>query len=257
MTRTGLYVERAGFLQRLNPVTKLAAAAVLVAATFLLPGLLAPPLIFLALVAPAGVLGGVARPFFSFVVKGLLPITISLVLVQGLFFPTPNPTPLQVGPLTFRLEGLRFAAQTAGRLLVLAGAPLLVFLTTHPAHLVQALTERGLPRSLGYILLVAMQLVPSMSDRATAVAEAQQSRGLETRGSLLRRARGVLPLVSPLIVGALLEVEERALALESRAFLSGGPKTTLRDLPDTSVERVARWAMALVIVALVAGRVAL
>lgn len=253
MSRTGFYVERAGVIHDLNPMTKLAAAGLLLAATFLIPGILVGPLIFAALLVPTSLLAGVGRPFLNVVFKGLLPIAISLVLVNGLFFPIPNPTPIPIGPLVFSREGLLFAAQTAGRLLVLASVPLLVFQTTHPADLVQALTERGVPRSLGYILLVALQLVPSMAERASAVADAQRSRGLETQGNLIRRARGLLPLISPLVIGALLEVEERAMALESRAFLASGPKTTLRDLPDSPAQRRARQGMLLALVALIAG----
>jgi energy-coupling factor transport system permease protein len=257
MNRTGFYIERAGFVQRLNPITKLVVAVVLIAATFLIPGLFVAPLIFAVLLIPASVLGGVGRSFLNAILKGLFPIAISLVIVQGLFYPTADPTPIRVGPLTFRLEGLLFAAQTAGRLLVLAGAPLLIFLTTHPNHLVQALTERGVPRSLGYILLVALQLIPSMTERANGVSDAQRSRGLETEGSLIKRVQGVLPLVSPLLVGVLLEVEERAIALESRAFLATGPKTTLRDLPDSAVERWVRRVMLLALVGLIVGRILL
>jgi len=257
MSRTGFYIERVGVVQRLNPMTKLAAALLLIAATFLLPDLLTAPLIFLAALVPVSLLANVGRSFFGVVAKIMLPIAISLLLVQGLFFPIPNPTPVPVGPLTFRLEGLLFAARIAGRLLVLAGAPLLIFLTTHPIDLVQSLIARGVPRSIGYILLVAMQLVPSIAERASAVADTQRSRGLETQGNLLMRARGLLPLISPLIVGVLLEVEERAAALESRAFLAAGPKTTLRDVPDSPAQRWARWALVLVFVALVTWRVAL
>jgi energy-coupling factor transport system permease protein len=250
--RTGFFVTREGPVQRLNPRTKLAAALLLLVGGFCLPGLIAAPLLFLLVLAPASIAAGVARPFLRTVLTILLPIAISVFIVQGFFFPIDNPTLIPIGPLALRLEGLRFAARTAGRLLVLAGAPLLVLQTTHPVSLVQALIERGLPRSAGYIILVAMQLAPAMTERAAAVADAQQSRGLETQGNLLVRARGLLPLVSPLIVGLLLEVEERALALESRAFLASGPKTTLYDLPDTPAERALRWLMLIAALALLA-----
>src|ERR1043165_3185358 len=101
-----------------------------------------------------------------------------------------------------------------------------------------------MPRSVGYILLVSLQIVPDMSTRAAAILEAQRSRGLETQGGL-RRVRALAPLVGPLIVGALVDVEERAMALESRAYTAPGPKTSLRELVDTPAQRVARWLIAL------------
>ena len=87
-----------------------------------------------------------------------------------------------------------------------SGSPLRIVLlllrTTHPADLVFALTEHSLPRSFCYILLVTLQIIPDMSARATAILEAQRSRGLETQGGL-RQVRALAPLVGPLVVGAL------------------------------------------------------
>lgn len=245
-----------GRIQALHPLTKLAAAVLLVAATYLLPGLLAPLLIFfvvVALAAAAGVLGS----FLGTTLKALIPITFSLFLIQGVLFPPPDATPLlTLGPITLTREGLVFAFLTSTRLLAFTSTILLVLRTTHPADLVAALTSLGLPRSVGYILLVTLQIIPDMVARATAIIEAQRSRGLETEGGL-RRLRALAPLVGPLIVGALLDVEERAMAIESRAFLTPGPKTTLRVLADTPLQRVARWIMLLAVLGLVGWRLAL
>src|SRR6185503_9947864 len=134
------------------------------------------------------------------------------------------------------------------RLLVLSTTALLLLRTTHPADLVFALTERGLPRSIGYILLVTLQIAPDMISRATAILEAQGG---------LRRVRALVPLVGPLVVGALVDVEERAMAIESRAYTAPGPKTSLRELVDTTGQRIARWLLPLGIVALIAWRIVL
>ena len=249
------YLPGTSLLHRLHPLTKITAAALVILATYLLPWLIAPLLIFMVLLALAAV-SEVARPFLRTALRVLLPITISLFVIQGLLFPSPDAAPLPRGPITLRREGLEFAFLTSTRLLAFTGTLLLLLQTTHPADLVFALTERGLPRSIGYILLVALQIVPDMTARATAILEAQRSRGLETQGGV-RRVRALVPLVGPLIIGALVDVEERAMALESRAYTDPGPKTSLRQLVDTAGQRVARWVLLLAMVALVAGRVAL
>ena len=69
--------------------------------------------------------------------------------------------------------------------------------------------------------------------------------------------RAIVPLVGPLVVGALVDVEERAMALELRAYTAPGPKTSLRQLVDSAGQRVARLLMLLGTVALIAGRIAL
>ncbi len=256
MQRTGLFLERVGFLQRLNPLTKLTGALLLIGAAFLLPTPLAGAALLVLALMPLAAASAVLRSFVDVLLKTLLPVILSLLLVQGLFFPGADPATIMLGPFAFRRAGLEFALTTASRLLIVAGAPLLIFQTTHPIILVQALTERGMPRSIGYILLVALQLIPAMSERAAGVAEAQRARGLETEGGLLQRARGVLPLVSPLIVGALVDAEERAMAIESRAFTAPGRKTWLHDVPDPPVERSARLVMWLALGALIVWRAA-
>lgn len=245
------YIPGTSPLHLLHPLTKLAAALLVLAAAYLLPWPLVPLILFgvlLALAAISGVLG----PLLGTVVRLLLPITLSLFLIQGVLFPPANATPLPLGPITLTREGLLFAFVISTRLLTLTTTVLLVLKTTHPADLIFALTQRGLPRSVGYILLVSLQIVPDMSARATAILEAQRSRGLETQRGL-SRARAIVPLLGPLVVGALSDVEERAMAIESRAFMSPGPKTTLRALVDTLAQRVARLlALALSVALLVA-----
>ncbi|MGB9753471.1 MAG: energy-coupling factor transporter transmembrane protein EcfT [Roseiflexus castenholzii] len=257
MQRTGLFIERAGFLQRLNPLTKGTGAVLLIGMTFLLPAPLTGAILLPGVLLPLAFASLVASRFLDVLVKTLLPALISLALVQGLFFPTADPTTIAIGPLLFRRAGLQFALDTGSRLLIVAGAPLLLFQTTHPGTLVQALIQSGMPRSIGYILLVALQLIPAISERAVGVAEAQRARGLETEGNVLRRVRGVLPLVSPLIVGALVEAEERAMAIEARAFNAPGPKTWLRDIPDPRAEQIVRIGMLAALGALIVWRVAL
>jgi energy-coupling factor transport system permease protein len=90
-----------------------------------------------------------------------------------------------------------------------------------------------------------VQVLPAMVERATTITAAQRARGLDTEGSILRRARGVLPLVAPVVMGALGEVEERTLALEARGFTRPGRRTLLWSPPDTPIERLLRWLLVL------------
>lgn len=244
-----IYSQGNSRIHRLNPLTKLTAALLLIAAAYLLPGLFTPLALFGVLVLLAYA-AGVAGPFLWTALKALLPITFSLFLIQGVLFPPAGATPFRLGPLTLTYEGLAFAFLTSSRLLTLSAAMLLLLRTTPTGDLVQSLVERGLPRNIGYVLLAALQIAPDMSARATAILEAQRSRGLETEGTV-RRLRALPALVGPLIVGALVDTEERAMALESRAFMAQGPKTTLRDIPDTQGEHWARTLMLLALLGLI------
>jgi energy-coupling factor transport system permease protein len=241
-------------LHRLHPLTKVRAVVLVILAAYLLPGLLTPTALFCGLVLLA-YLSGIGGWFLRTVLMGLLPIFFSIFVIQGILFPPSGATPLPIGPVTLTREGLAFAFITSTRLLTFSSAVLLMLRTTHPADLVFAFTERGLPRNVGYILLVTLQIAPDMIGRATAILDAQRSRGLETKG-VYRRVRAIAPLVGPLVVGALVDVEERAMALESRAYTARGPKTSLRQLADTPGQRAARVLLLLAIITLIAVRLA-
>ena len=91
-------------------------------------------------------------------------------------------------------------------------------LTTSTDELVTDLERRGLGRRPIFILGTAIGTVPRMIERAREITEAQRARALDTEGRIWRRVRGLVPLAGPLVIGALTEVEERAMALEARAF---------------------------------------
>ena len=94
-----------------------------------------------------------------------------------------------------------------------------------------------------------------MHDRA-GEHEAQRARGLDTEGGIVARLRGLLPIVGPMILGSLTDVEERSLALESRAFSRPGRRHLLWAMPDTPVERLVRWLLVVALVVAIVGRLA-
>jgi energy-coupling factor transport system permease protein len=249
MEAVGLYLPGEGILHRWHPLTKLAIAlgAIFLAFASLLPVATVPlfPWIMILVLVALALLDSPAtfRVLLRRSLLLLLPILISLVLVQGFFYPSARDVLLRLGPLSLKSEGLLFGATIITRLALILIAMMLVILSTHPADLTHALTQVGVPREISYVILAALQLVPRMQARAQSIQQAQQARGLRTEGSLFVRARALLPLVGPLITRALHETEERALALEARAFRAPGPKTSWRQLHDTPAQRVARWVI--------------
>jgi energy-coupling factor transport system permease protein len=185
-----------------------------------------------------------------------LPLAVSVVLVNLLFFPGGERVLVRIGPITATLEGLLFAVQTLLRLLVIGGAIGLFYLTTSPGELVLDLERRGVPARLAFVANASVQTVPAMVERAAAITAAQRARGLDTEGSVWRRIRGVVPIVGPVILGSIAEVEERSLALEARGFTRPGRRTLLWAPADSSAQRAVRWLLVAAFVALAAARLA-
>jgi energy-coupling factor transport system permease protein len=174
-----------------------------------------------------------------------LPIAVSSLLINVFFFPGGQDVLLQVGPIAATREGLAFAIEVLVRILTISGAIVLFYLTTRPSDLVVDLERRGVSSRVGFVISSTVQVLPGMVDRATTITAAQRARGLDTEGSIRKRARGVLPLVAPVVMGALGEVEERTLALEARGFTRPGRRTLLWSPTDTGPERLLRWLLVL------------
>jgi energy-coupling factor transport system permease protein len=130
----------------------------------------------------------------------------------------------------------------------------ILLLTTHPSELMSDLTRRGLPPQFAYVIISTLQILPQMQAKAQTIIAAQRSRGLDTESTFFKRAGSVLPLVGPLVFGSLVEVEERAIAIEARGFTSTRVKTSLYEIPDSGLDKVLRWGLILLIVASIVGR---
>ncbi len=234
------FLERTSGLHALHPLTKLALALALVVTAFTVRWLFISIALFVLLILPLAVWGKIWREVLHTTFTILLPLSVSVALVQGFFFPGAQTVLWQIGPFALKQEGLEFAFVIATRLLVIAGAGLLVVYTTHPADLAIALVQAGAPYALAYIAVSAIQLLPEMQARAQSILNAQQARGLETQGSIGVRIRAFVPLIAPLVYGALENVQERALALDARAFRSSRVKTSWRELHDSPFQRMAR-----------------
>lgn len=235
----GLYVSIDSPLHRLNPLTKLTGLGCAIAMSFLTAGFGWATAVLLVIVPLAG-LGRVARRLLRAVLVAIAPLAIFLFGVHGFFYPGGITPLLHLGPFTLTQEGVAFAYLILSRLTVLTSAGLLFLLTTPPAEVMADLAQRGLSPTLIYLLVSTLQLFPELQAKAGTILAAQRARGLETSGNLIQRSRALLPLVVPLVLGALVDVEERAMALEARAFRAKCRKTCLLRVADTTAERLLR-----------------
>jgi energy-coupling factor transport system permease protein len=248
-----IFIKGESGLHRLHPLTKLVFVLFLLTCAATLPDLTWLLAVFLFLLVPLSLWGGLIVPFLKSVSTLMIPFLISLSLIQG-FFTDGSTVLFSIGRFAFTLEGLLSGLTVAGRLLVALSAALLLMQSTRPDHLMLALTQRGLSNNLAYIVLSVLQIFPRFEQRAETILDAQQARGLETKVKLIGRAKLLVPLVGPLVLSSIVDVEERAMALEARAFSRPGAKTSFITLADSSVERVLRYLLVIASVALIAWR---
>jgi energy-coupling factor transport system permease protein len=210
-----LYVTRPSFLHRLHPVTKLAGLLALVVAAFVVerPLLLAPlGVAVLALVAAAGGLPSLWRFRLMFVLVFVFTIVVWTFFYGGQFAPS------EVGFL--------FGLSTSLRLGTFLAAGILFLSVTRVEEVAYALGRLGVPYKAGFTLTLAFRLVPVFFDAALAVVQAQRCRGFAFgSGGMVARLRRFVPIIIPVLVGALRRADRMAMALELRGFNSGRPRT--------------------------------
>jgi energy-coupling factor transport system permease protein len=237
---------------RLNPLTKAVIATVGSIGAFAAGGYVGPiglDVVMLLLALRAGVLRQLIRVSLLLT----LPIAISVVLVS-VFTRAGTTVLFTIGPFDATAEGVDFAAQTLVRLLSISLSIGLFVMTTHPRAFVLDLERRGVSPRVAFVAVATIEAVPALVERAAVIGESQRARGLDTEGGLRARLRGVLPLIGPVIIGALTDVEERSLALESRAFSRPGRRHLLWAMPDGRWEPALRWALMALLGATVLAR---
>ena len=227
MKSISLYVDNGSWLCKAHPFTKLAYIATAISVP-LLVGKLSFFAIFIALslaVLASGRLLKRVVPLIAF----SFTILITIFLIHGLFNQSNRNILFSIGPLHFYREGLLYALHIGCNVLNMLLSFAILVLSAKPSELVEELEKRGFSRRMGYIITSVFQIVPQMTGTMNTITDAQRSRGLETEGSLLTRAKAFLPLISPVVMSSLINTRERAVALEVRGFAAKQKKTYLAD----------------------------
>lgn len=241
--RLSFHIKRDSFLHSLNPLTKIALTLALILIAFTFPYYWTPHVLVLAAIIPLSLLGKVFREFSITALRLIIPAAGFLFLMQAFFQPIGTDVIFKFYFLDMTMESVLFAFRNAMRIVVMVSAFTIFLLTTHPSELMSDLTRRGLPGQFAYVIISTLQILPQMQAKAQTIISAQRSRGLDTESSFLKRAGSLIPLIGPLVFGSLVEVEERAIAIEARGFTSKQVKTSLHEIPDRTSDKFLRWAL--------------
>jgi energy-coupling factor transport system permease protein len=240
--KLSFYIHRTSPLHRANPLTKLVFVFTAILISYFSPWYWTASLL-IGVNVLLSFSGNVQREYLGVVRRLLLPVVGFMFVMQSLFLPRGEMVLLEFWFIHLTVENIQSAFLNASRIFVMVSAFILLILTTHPSELMSDMTRRGLPGQLAYVVVSTLQILPQMRAKANTIMDAQRSRGLETEGSFRKRVGALLPLVGPLVFGSIVDVEERAIAIEARAFTSPHRKTSLHEVPDTRLEQILRWLM--------------
>lgn len=232
----GQYYPADSLLHRLDPRVKLMAAACYIVSLFLFRNAAGLAAVTLGL---AGMVW-LSKVPFRYMVKGLRAILVILA-ISALFqlFLTPGETLVAFWKLKISREGLVNSAFMVVRLTYLVLGSSLLTLTTTPNQLTDGLEKALSPlgkihvpvHEVTMMMSIALRFIPILMEETDKIMKAQLARGADFEsGSLVKKAKSMLPLLVPLFVSAFRRANDLAMAMEARCYRGGEGRTKMKPL---------------------------
>jgi len=136
-------------------------------------------------------------------------------------------------------EGIEMASKMAVRLVMLIIGSSLMTLTTTPNHLTDGLESLLNPlkklkvpvHEVSMMMSIALRFIPILLEETDKIMKAQIARGADfENGSLIQRAKAMVPLLVPLFIAAFRRANDLAMAMEARCYRGGEGRTKMKPL---------------------------
>jgi energy-coupling factor transport system permease protein len=105
------------------------------------------------------------------------------------------------------------------------------------------------------MMTIALRFIPTLIEEAEKIMKAQMARGADFEsGNIIKRAKGLVPLLVPLFISAFRRADELAIAMESRCYRGGLNRTRMKKLEVQKRDYIAFIITSLVVVLIVWNR---
>ena len=168
--------------------------------------------------------------------KGLKPMIFIIVLTALLNIFYTTGTPILPGWI-ITWEGIARSIQMILRIVLLITGTFLLTYTTSPIALTDGLEKLMNPlkrirvpvHEITIMMSMALRFIPTLIEETDKIMSAQKARGADFEtGSLIQRAKALLPILVPLFVSAFRRADELAVAMESRCYHGGEGRTRMK-----------------------------
>ncbi len=231
----GQYFPGNSVIHRLDPRTKLVMLVVYIVALFLAESWVSYGLMFVFL---ASVIWLSTIPLKS-ILRGMKPLVMILIFtgVLNLFFTQEGDVLVHFWIITITTGGLSRAVMMMARILMLITGTFLLTYTTSPIALTDGLESLmgplkkiGVPvHELSMMMCIALRFIPTLIEETDKIMSAQKARGADFEsGSLMDRAKALIPILVPLFISAFRRADELATAMECRCYQGGEGRTKMK-----------------------------
>ena len=245
---------------KLDPRTKLLVTVFYVVALFTAKSYIAYGVLILTLIVAVRISRVGAKALF----KGLKPVLfiIAFTALLNLFY-TPGTELCHFGIFRITIEGVRAAITMMLRITLLIMGTFLLTYTTSPIRLTDGLESLLGPlkkikvpvHELAMMMSIALRFIPTLIEETDKIMSAQKARGADFEtGSLMQRAKALVPLLVPLFVSAFRRADELATAMECRCYHGDEGRTKLNVLHYQTRDYLVLGYYAVLVAAVIALR---
>ena len=231
----GQYFPGKSPIHILDPRTKLILLVVYIVALFMAKSWISYGVLFLVLAATIKVS---TIPVKS-ILKGMKPLIMILIFtgVLNLFFTQDGEVLVDIGTITITTGGLFRAVFMVARILMLITCTFLLTYTTSPISLTDGLEALMAPlkkvkvpvHELSMMMCIALRFIPTLIEETDKIMCAQKARGADFEtGSIVDRAKALIPILVPLFISAFRRADELATAMECRCYQGGEGRTKMK-----------------------------
>ncbi len=230
--KIGQYRPDDSFGHRLDPRAKILTAIFLM----ILSIFTSSPLFYLLIILGLTLLLVCSNISFKIILRNMRPFLL-LVIITALYHLifSARDTATITSIFGFRLTsgGLYLAATFSLRVLLFLEIAFFLTITTMPSDLAEALVGWLRPfKRFGVtaddillIVFIAMRFIPVLAEEFDTIKKAQQVRGVDFSGGLIKKGRKMVLLLIPIFQSALRRADDLALAIESRGYISGADRS--------------------------------
>ena len=181
------------------------------------------------------------------IVRGMKPLVFILVFtaILNLFYSDGGVELVRIGSLAITTEGLKRAFFMIWRILMLISGTFLLTYTTSPISLTDGLESLMNPlkklhvpvHELAMMMSIALRFIPTLIGETDKIMNAQKARGADFEtGSIIDRAKALVPVLVPLFISAFRRADELATAMECRCYQGGEGRTKMKLLRFSRVD---------------------
>ena len=257
----GQYYPGESFIHQMDPRTKIVCTMIFIAAIFLASS----PLSYVVITGFLALTIFYSDISLKLVVKSIKPLWFILIFTFLIhIFTTPGQMFFTFGIIHASKEGIVYGAYMTLRLVYLITFSSLLTYTTSPIVLtdgIEALLMKfhklGVhAHGLAMMMSIALRFIPTLLEETDRIMKAQASRGANfTTGSIMQKAKSMIPVLVPLFVSAFRRADDLATAMEARCYRGGEGRSKMHQLCYTNKDRIGFAAVMLVTLILLIMRV--